>query len=244
GWGGDEAISHNGRTQLAHLARTWHLLRCWSECGMQASVVGQDPSFVRRATVRNALPPPILEPLRRRRGPRDRQEERLAGEIDLWRAVSPAVGEALAQQRDNFKSWLSPHDAQLELLASGHVTMRFESWAKRASRWSATYRYPLLDPRITDLALRSPADCFRSRGWGRRMFRISVAGTLPEQVTWNRRKGEPALVNAMRSTDSESAREDSLDLKPPLRNLEQVFATSDRARAARHAAKSATIRDL
>ena len=86
---------------------------------------------------------------------------------------------------------------QPRFLRDGHLGEFQEQWRARAVREGIEYRFPLLDRRLLELALSLPPDQFRRPGYNRWLMRHALRGVLPPEVCWNRRKDDPARVEAV-----------------------------------------------
>lgn len=191
GWGGDEAASFNGRNLVPWLAGRGRLLPAYRELRRRAEVTG-DPAVLR------SLLTPLLPDGLRRAGRRLRPQRQQGINLDqarrlVWSEHGPFVRDALAERHRLIDAARSPHDYQLALLRLGHLQARCESWYAGGGRVGVGYRYPLLDPRLVELALAAPAECFRRDGWSRPCFRRAVEPFLPAAVVWNPVKQDPSL---------------------------------------------------
>ena len=187
GWGGDEVVSHNGRGRLPELllGRQWRQLA--AECRAQeVSAI----RFLGRVALPLALPRFAFGVRRWRSGKRFRRD---------WLVAPALVRRARSAGRDRGGGGI--RRSQLATLRDGGVVRRIEGWAASGARRGIEYRYPLLDRRIVEFALRLPPEQFRRGRWGRWLARYALQGLLPEQVCWNRIKTDPArygvLMNAM-----------------------------------------------
>jgi asparagine synthase (glutamine-hydrolysing) len=92
---------------------------------------------------------------------------------------------------------------QIELLRSGHLQYRMESWAAHGADFGLAYEYPLLDRRIIEFALSIPDHLYFKHGWKRWLYRTATEGVLPDSVRWNPHKFDMAMLAGMRSLDAE-----------------------------------------
>jgi asparagine synthase (glutamine-hydrolysing) len=72
-----------------------------------------------------------------------------------------------------------------------------ESWAEHGARNRIEYRYPLLDRRIVEYALRIPSHLFHRDGWKRHLFREVAQALLPSDICFNKSKEDPAYIQWM-----------------------------------------------
>jgi len=97
---------------------------------------------------------------------------------------------------------LQPHPTikahMLAFLQYGHLPARMESWAVSASVDRLEYSYPLLDKRIVEFILGTPAKFFVHKGVGRHLFRCAVADSVPHEILWSAKVVEVQRVNRLR----------------------------------------------
>jgi asparagine synthase (glutamine-hydrolysing) len=189
GNGGDEALSFSGRGVVAGLVDQGRWLTAYRELVRWSRLRGRPLASPHAAVavLRQWLPDVVGRP-----GSRSDRLSELR--INAWQRRFPLVGEALREQHEMIvKRPRSAHDAQLAMLGLGHLAGRCESWAATGAAAGVSYRHPLLDPRLVELALRAPPACFWSGGWTRPAFRLAVEPLLPPAVTWNPSKEEPVL---------------------------------------------------
>nr|WP_137677819.1 asparagine synthase-related protein [Parerythrobacter lutipelagi] len=162
GWGGDEAISFNGRGLHAEYLRAMEFSKLASlsprrgPAGMAAAI---------KAGLREALPP------------KDKQSSAPVGSF-LKREFIASVD---LPERAAIDS-RSCRDAMQSLLQLGSVTARIEDWAISGRRHGIDYRYPLLDRRVMEFAYRLPSEHFRQGTTKRWFFREMMRGLLPEEI--------------------------------------------------------------
>jgi asparagine synthase (glutamine-hydrolysing) len=192
GWGGDELISFNGRGYLSDLLYTgqWRELarRIWRGAGRRG------PNRLRHllGIIRQHLLLPALP---------DALYWRLPGmgpEPVSHPCHGPALRHHLAQlpplrQRDR----AGVRATQRMLLAYGHLHQRMEGWAAAGADVGLVYRYPLLDRRMVELALRLPAEAYVHQGHARYLYRRAIEDLLPAEIVWGNLKVEPARVREL-----------------------------------------------
>jgi asparagine synthase (glutamine-hydrolysing) len=176
------------------LAGQGRLLPAFRELRERAALLGDRlaPAGLARDLLLPALPIAARRMLRRVR-PR-----RVATELDVrhqvWGQHSATVADALREAADRLEEARTPHAYSAELLAGGTLAARCESWTAAGGRMGVSYRHPLLDRRLLELALAAPPECFRSGGWDRACFRMALEPFLPVEVAWNPRKAQAAVT--------------------------------------------------
>ena len=148
GWGGDEAVSFNGRGFHQHLLLGGRWLRLAAEY--------RATSRPFRTLADAALS--IVHPgLRVRLGRRWRGEE---PRRRRW-LIDPAFARRAKPLPVESFRLIGVRRTQARLLRSGHLCQRIEGWAASGARHGIAYRYPLLDRRLLELALGLPPEQFR-----------------------------------------------------------------------------------
>ena len=184
GWGGDEGVSFNGRGGNAQLL----LHGRWQE--LLANRGGNEPALKFLATVLLRLAhPELAEVLRlslRRTGPRRR-----------W-LIDPAFARRTKPLPQPAPRLVGMRQTQLRLLQSGELAERMEGWAASGSAHGIEYRYPLLDRRLLEFALRLPPELFRHQGHQRPLMRRAAAPLLPREVGQHIDKADPVRFTAVR----------------------------------------------
>jgi asparagine synthase (glutamine-hydrolysing) len=196
GWGGDELASFNGRSVWTYLIRRGEWSRVLAEQRRQRSLTGTRPSVRTVAqqllgTAVRALPHPV-DQLRHPVATWRQHQADLEWEAEL-RSFSPLVADLAAEQRTRVAHARDPRSYQEALLGLGHLQHRIQAWHQVGSIFGLTYRYPLLDVRVVETALRMPWWAWRHDGWSRAAYRAAVAPWVPASVAWNLRKVEPAF---------------------------------------------------
>ncbi|MCR2833194.1 asparagine synthase-related protein [Parerythrobacter lacustris] len=85
----------------------------------------------------------------------------------------------------------SVHSAVETLHGLGSVSARVEDWALSGRAKGIDYLYPLLDRRLMEFAYRLPAEVFRKGPVKRWFFREMTRGLLPESIRTDPSKHEP-----------------------------------------------------
>jgi len=190
GWGGDEAISHNGRTFYTEM------LRCgrWGTLAREIRARGAW-SFLKGRVLLPLLPASVVHALRPDLGRRPRAVREPLFYHYLQPGFAEKLREASAQATHRWPRWTRVHATQLYLLRHGHLTWRIESHAALGATPGVVYRYPLLDRRIIEFAFGLPPEIYVHNGWPRYLFRRAMEGVLPANVQWRRGKRDTALFD-------------------------------------------------
>lgn len=184
GWGGDEGVSFDGRGGNAQL-----LLRGrWRQ--LLANHGRDEPAFKFLATVLLRLAhPELLEALR--------SFLHSAGTRHRW-LVDPAFATGTRPLPQPVPRLVGMRQTQLWLLQSGQLAERVEGWAASSARRGIEYRYPLIDRRLLEFALRLPPEQFRYQGCQRPLMRRAAAPLLPRDVSQHIDKADPVRFTAVR----------------------------------------------
>ena len=184
GWGGDEGVSFNGRGGNAQLL----LQGRWRQ--LLANRGGNEPALKFLATILLRLAhPELADALRlslRRAGPRRR-----------W-LIDPAFARQAKPLPQPVPRLVGMRQTQLRLLQSGELAERMEGWAASGARRGIEYRYPLLDRRLLEFALRLPPEQFRHQGHQRPLMRRAAVPLLPPEVSQHIDKADPVRFTAVR----------------------------------------------
>ncbi|MBI3893266.1 MAG: hypothetical protein HY303_17235, partial [Candidatus Wallbacteria bacterium] len=188
GWGGDEGASFNGRGCLAEaFARgQWRYLA--SELTALAHARETSRWSVFRGNVLGYFVPDWLAELRQRLrgGP--------TGYRDVARqllSASTLAGLDPGLRRHHPGPGYDAGLIRLSLLESPFTTERCENWAAFGGRHGIAFGFPMLDRRVTELAVSLQAGHFIRGGHTRRVFRDAMQGVLPDGLRWRRHKFTP-----------------------------------------------------
>ena len=101
---------------------------------------------------------------------------------------------------------------------------------KASSAFSLEARYPFFDRRLMEFCLALPAEQKLGQGWNRWIQRRAMAGILPPEIQWRRRKGNlsPNFYLKLLDFERERIEEISLQGAPEL----EAFVDSKAIRAA------------
>ena len=178
GWGGDQAISFNGKGHRAALLLSlrWRALARLGD--------GARPGFLRatRKAIKELLP---VFPARDWR--RKLRKSYLADPASTGPYHLPAIEFRAPGVRARMAELINAHG----------VTERIETWARAGRSKRLTYVYPLLDRRVVEFALSLPGSLFVRPGQRRWIFRQIAAPFLPDLVRSNDSKREPNRVAAL-----------------------------------------------
>jgi asparagine synthase (glutamine-hydrolysing) len=184
GWGGDEAITFNGRGYFADLARRGRLRRIQREFKLRSQLQGVSVRSSWKSRVVLPLAPAWIHAFRSGESPALPRELR----PEFARLLSEV--EPLENRYPREKPGV--HRMQVALLKFGHIEARMEAWASHAASLGLTYTFPLLDRRILEFGLSLPGRMFFRDGIKRWLFRTAMEGILPDQVRWNLAKFDSA----------------------------------------------------
>lgn len=233
GWGGDEAVSFNGRGFAAGLFQQgkWHQLY---------RNFRPKKTMSRRKRVRYWMRIMGMKVFSHYLPPRLQQR------LLPWESLRPpqdrfvAHEQRLSTVKSREKLWPTGWHARsimFFLFQMGHVAGRMESWHWSGSEHSISYAYPLTDRRVMAFAYGIPIEMHLKNGWGRYLFRKVADGLFPNAIAWGRMgllKDDPTF-NAMGLHDTEPPPYDS-QLKAFLdRNRDVPWLVVDRLeRALQH----------
>lgn len=188
GWGGDEFTSFNGRGTQRALVRGLRL-RPLRESYQALRSGGMSPATAAWQTARPGLPVWATRARSRRPEFQQRWEREVRAAADRFPDLAVAFERSVrAAERAR-----SAREVQLMLIDRGHLARRIESWHEAGLRFGVRYHYPLLDVRLVDWALSMPPEVFRVGRHSRRVFRLAIAGLVPDRVRTTA-KDDPVLL--------------------------------------------------
>ena len=195
GWGGDETVTFNGRGYFAELFLKGHWLILLQELRARCALYDERLyTGFRSRVLRPLLPDSLLSRLRPD-----------ARDVPYVTPLPPYLRSAFADQlrkAEKLDYTLLRRERpgirrnQINLLNSGHITSRMESWAANGALGGIEYWYPILDRRLIEFSLSVPSSLFFKDGWKRYLFRRMSEGVLPAPVSWAKNKTE---ISSMRS---------------------------------------------
>lgn len=177
GWGGDEAISFNGRGLYAHYLRTGQLgelARLSGKGGFTGLARGLKIGWQQAGSHRQPL----------------------SGNPELSYLSADFLSAHKPEKSPNI-DWRDPRKGMVSLMGVGAVTARIEDWAVSGRKLGLEYRYPLLDRKVLDFAYSVPPHVFRQGTTKRWLFREMLRGILPEQIRCESSKREPNRTDRM-----------------------------------------------
>jgi asparagine synthase (glutamine-hydrolysing) len=187
GWGGDEFVSFNGRGTNRELVRRLRLgaLRSGYSDRRRRGV----PPL--RAAFRTLSPGlPVWVPVGRQR-----ESERDRARRDAREAVAAQFPDLASRGRAHDRALRRASGSramQLLLIEHGHLSRRTDAWHQIGLRFGYEYVYPLLDRRLVEWALSMPSEVYRDGEHSRRVFRLALAGIVPDAITKSA-KADPVL---------------------------------------------------
>lgn len=171
GWGGDEAISFNGRGLQAEYLSGFRLSKLASLSG------------TRKLRSIGRVFREGWEQLNARPKPDGLARSNTYLSADFLASVSFPPKRSVDLR--------SVHSALETLLGLGSVSARVEDWAMSGRAKGIAYHYPLLDRRLMEFAYRLPAEVFRKGPVKRWFFREMTRGIVPEAIRTDPSKHEP-----------------------------------------------------
>lgn len=193
GWGGDEAVTFNGRGYLAELLRSGRWVTLSRLLGRHFA---SHPRRLARAVLFNLLIPQVpdalyghLAHLFERRFPPSFVHPDFAARLNVFDGPVPG----LARERAGVRQ------TQRGLFHHGHLAVRMEAWAVWGASHRIVYSYPLTDRRVLAFAYALPPDLFWRKGYVRYLFRKAMDGVLPPEVLWEKSKYDSAVERRRRS---------------------------------------------
>lgn len=216
GWGGDDVVTSGVNGYAAELFWTGRWLALARLFSWRDRQLARDlPSQARRPAWRRALgflqgqvvlpslpaviyrhwPGTRMAPLAGF-DPRDPWLDDLGGRLPPVPCGQKAVGKRAEMAR---------------ALTAGHLQDRIEAWSMQGARDGIRYCYPLLDRRLVEFCLGSPAELFISQDRTRWLFRAAMSGLLPDELRLASVKIETTrvsrLVDILRTTLNEPGSE-------------------------------------
>jgi asparagine synthase (glutamine-hydrolysing) len=175
GWGGDEAVSFNGRGVLAE-----HLLRGrWRTLVREIAALRTQRQFsvsqILASHIGTAITPAPLLSLAERLGGRHALRVNLNSVLTSKGRRTMRQGRAPSLRPDG-------RATSAELLSGSHIAHNCETLAHIGARHGIAFAFPLLDRRLVEYALSLPSAYFLRGGFRRAIFRDAVKGLLPEPV--------------------------------------------------------------
>ena len=182
GFGGDQGISFHGRGYHRELLRSGRVGALWRELGERSrrTLV----TLLAEALADLLYPVSTRAARRLRRGQWPYRKNVTFIHPGFARRVRPLPAEARPPRA-------GMRDLRVHFLQRGHLTNRLEGWAASGARHGIEYRYPLLDRRVLEFALRLPPEQYRRGRWSRWLMRRALDPVLPPEVCWNSSKGDP-----------------------------------------------------
>lgn len=186
GWGGDEAVTHNGQGYLAQLllAGEWRTLTAALQQFSTRQAVSRWSAW--KSQVMTPLLPDWLQAWQDRRRPVARQA-----------ALTPSVRRLLLRNLRRTRPRAGVLRNQRTALLDGYLTQRCEAWCASGAPQQIDYRYPLLDRRLLDFCLGLPPSYFLQQGWKRYLFRRALSDVLPAAICWAATKHDPAVKQSL-----------------------------------------------
>lgn len=191
GWGGDEGISFSGAAQIPRLVRSLRFARVPRHFyGMARRARRSRVRAVVSSVGQTAL---ATAPTATERFTRGRLRRRSELPID-WSRLHPDAPEMRREAQAVLTPRPSAAETQASYLNSGHFALRMETWHSVAAPLGVEHRYPLLDPRLIELALSLPESLWLREGYTRWVFRKAMEPLLPATLVWGQPKRDPTRL--------------------------------------------------
>jgi asparagine synthase (glutamine-hydrolysing) len=194
GFGGDEVVTNNGLqlTQELLSRRRWHMALNelpGKRIARPARLVKRTMRYMRSGSHYNSMKEWLAQEL----------AHQLLSEDALEAADTKA---RLARNVDYGLEYESINGFILSSRLSPHVPTRTEQCTVLAASYGVDYRWALLDRRLMQQYLSTPAIEKWGNGYGRYLHRRAIAGIVPPAVAWNPSKdlGAPATPLPTAST--------------------------------------------
>ncbi len=192
GWGGDELCTYHGNAYFADMLRHGHWWKLFQELSHTNQQGKKHIKSLLAHCYHHALLPFIPRRLYRHM-PKVKSEMKMTAAL-ASQSFSPYLTEAIQHHQNDAVLTMQPQTTikghMLAYLDNGHIQGRMESWAASAFANRLEYSYPLLDRRIVEFLLGTPATMFYHQGIGRHLFRSATTGLLPDEITWGQKRPE------------------------------------------------------
>ena len=194
GWGGDEAVSFNGRGYPSDLLVKGRWLTLFKLYPSQRKVYSPlRYAGITRRLLRSSIIPLLPDVLYRQ----------FSSYVEVQK---PSIQLMSADFEQRISGKINPpeplrrsirgvHNSQIARWQDGHLTARIESWAKQGAKSGIVYSYPLLDKRLMEIAYRIPDYLFRHNQQDRYIFRLTIEKLISPALAWSDAKNEPGNLS-------------------------------------------------
>lgn len=186
GWGGDELISHNGRSYLEGLYSQRKIFKFFKYLYHEKKYNQLTWKEIIKRFLKIILPHNIIYYL-------VRQNNNSSDESDYYNKYTTQKFESFMNKQQNivFPNVLGVRKRQLTMFNYGHLSDRIESWALSSFSKRFEYRYPLLDKRIVEFAIAIPEEMFYpKKGKTRHLIKNAVTDLLSSEILWSDKPDE------------------------------------------------------
>jgi len=189
GFGGDEVVSHQANEFLDELAHRQAWRQLWQEIHCQP---GKRHSAAVLALL-NKIAGEYLPTLKSaylcaRARLLEFRENSPARHLELFPVTPGFYENAHLRNRlatiPRLPGGKDVRTSQYRRILHSHVPVRLEYCSIEASAHRLEYRYPLLDIRLLEFHLATPASLKRKAGYGRYLFRRAIDGIVPPAIQW------------------------------------------------------------
>jgi asparagine synthase (glutamine-hydrolysing) len=195
GWGGDEAVSFNGRGLFPELLARGRWRTMARELRAVAHARGLSPGQVARSELLAYLLPRSFQTVARKVAGKAVADAETLFAASLRPSVrqrrAVRTGRALRLAADG-------RENRWRMINSPHIAGRLEDWARLGARHGVAFAFPLLDRDVVEFALSLPSELFVREGFRRRVFRDAMAGVLPDTVRQRHQKRQPFPAHWLR----------------------------------------------
>jgi asparagine synthase (glutamine-hydrolysing) len=194
GWGGDEAVSFNGRGLLAEYLQNRRWGDAFSHLRKRTSL--RHPRSLLHLPYllwRDGILPQLGEAAYRRFNPYRLGPSMIR--LDFLERIRPQ----LRPVKNPLREIPGGRQYQRQLYNHGHLTVRIDSWAAFGADHNFVYGYPLIDRRVLDFIYAIPVELHARDGQGRYLLRKTMERILPPGMTSEALKNDANLHQHNRS---------------------------------------------
>lgn len=203
GWGGDELISHNGRSYILGLLNQMKIFMAIKYLLLEKKyqLNSAQKWVLLKYILKFILPSWIVKSLSKKKN-----EEKDSIKYEMY--MTPEFIEfSKLHKIKEFPDIVGVRKRQLTLFYYGHLQERIESWSLSAFPKKFEYRYPLLDKRIIEFAIGIPEEMYYpQKGKNRHLIKNAVKDLLPIDILWFPKPNETKVNHTIKHTYMQALR--------------------------------------